>query len=55
MNDPFPKEFVIDAWKAKVGYSLDNSLTQDACIQLVIAEDCSHKSILRRRVCMKHY
>ena len=28
--EPLPNEFVIDAWKARVGYSFDNERTQDA-------------------------
>lgn len=28
--DPLPNELVMDAWKAKVGYSFDRERTQDA-------------------------
>lgn len=31
MRDPLPKELVIDACTARVGYSLDNNFTQCAC------------------------
>lgn len=34
MSDPFPKEFVMDAWNASVGYSFDNVRTQAACTPL---------------------
>jgi hypothetical protein len=30
MSDPLPKELVMDAWKAKVGYSLDRARTHAA-------------------------
>lgn len=31
MSEPLPKEFVMLAWKARVGYSSDNNFTQVAC------------------------
>lgn len=37
MREPLPNELVIEAWKAKVGYSLDNKRTQEAYA-------CSHIS-----------
>ena len=30
MREPFPKEFVMDAWNANVGYSDDSCLTHFA-------------------------
>ena len=30
IREPFPNEFVILAWKASVGYSLDRARTQEA-------------------------
>jgi len=30
MSEPLPKEFVSDAWKARVGYSVESDLTQAA-------------------------
>jgi len=31
IKEPLPKEFVSDAWKASVGYSVDNCFTHFAC------------------------
>lgn len=31
IKDPFPNEFVNDAWNASVGYSADNCFTHLAC------------------------
>ena len=31
INEPLPKEFVILAWNARVGYSFDSARTHDAC------------------------
>lgn len=39
MREPLPKEFVIDAWKASVGYSFDNKRTQDAYKTLAQCQD----------------
>ena len=30
MSDPLPKELLIEAWKARVGYSFDSARTQEA-------------------------
>lgn len=30
MREPFPNEFVMEAWKARVGYSLERRRTQEA-------------------------
>ena len=32
MSEPLPKELVMEAWKASVGYSLERVRTQDACV-----------------------
>lgn len=34
MREPFPKELVMEAWKARVGYSRERSLTQRAYIKV---------------------
>lgn len=34
MREPLPKEFVIEAWKARVGYSRERSLTQRAYVKV---------------------
>ena len=34
MSEPLPKEFVMEAWKARVGYSRERSLTQRAYIKV---------------------
>jgi hypothetical protein len=39
MREPLPKEFVIEAWKARVGYSADSVLTHVA-----YHVDCQHQS-----------
>lgn len=31
IREPLPKEFVIEAWKARVGYSFERWRTHDAC------------------------
>lgn len=33
MREPLPKELVMEAWKARVGYSRERSLTQRACVE----------------------
>jgi hypothetical protein len=34
MSEPFPKEFVMEAWKARVGYSLERLRTHPAYVEL---------------------
>jgi hypothetical protein len=34
MSEPLPKEFVMEAWKARVGYSRESSLTQRAYVKV---------------------
>ena len=34
MSEPLPKEFVMEAWKARVGYSRERSLTQRAYVKV---------------------
>jgi hypothetical protein len=34
MSEPLPKELVIEAWKARVGYSRERSLTQRAYVKV---------------------
>jgi len=34
MREPLPKEFVMEAWKARVGYSRERSLTQRAYVKV---------------------
>lgn len=36
MSEPLPKEFVIDAWKARVGYSRERILTHFAYRRLSV-------------------
>lgn len=31
MREPLPKEFVREAWKARVGYSVERDFTHAAC------------------------
>lgn len=51
MREPLPKEFVMDAWNASVGYSLDKSRTHWACREIQISiEDPKY-----RGKCVRHY
>jgi hypothetical protein len=34
MSEPLPKEFVMEAWKARVGYSRESNLTQRAYVKV---------------------
>lgn len=34
MREPLPKELVMEAWKASVGYSRESSLTQRAYVKV---------------------
>lgn len=34
MREPLPKEFVMEAWNARVGYSRERSLTQRAYVKV---------------------
>jgi phage-related minor tail protein len=34
MSEPLPKELVMEAWKARVGYSRESSLTQRAYVKV---------------------
>jgi len=37
ISEPLPKEFVSEAWKARVGYSVERCLTQAAWEELIVS------------------
>lgn len=54
--EPLPNELVMDAWKAKVGYSLDSERTQDAFGPVSTDIVCNHVNTAGFHcVYMKHY
>lgn len=49
MREPLPKEFVMEAWKARVGYSRERSLTQRAYVEVSKCFDVE----IANNVCVK--
>jgi len=59
MREPLPKEFVIEAWKARVGYSRERSLTHVAYLTSIspMSYDVlfSHQAGYDIMKCVSHY
>ena len=59
MRLPFPKELLIEAWKAKVGYSFESRRTHEACDYNISKWSysrlyCANTASVQNAVCMDH-
>lgn len=55
MSEPFPKEFVMEAWKARVGYSLERLRTHPAYVELAFELMIEVKTNIKSMICLCHH
>lgn len=49
IKDPLPNELLMEAWKARVGWSLDNARTQAAYNQELANDSMKNKKLMNNK------